>query len=213
MTSAYDGLYLERARVTLGSMLDYAVWDLQFNLSRFYSLFISTGAAERFGRGEASFTVGRSGPELAWDVLERSGLSYPAVRPAYRSERSSEYWTGWALAYYQWRSGRPFREIEECVPIEMVCTFYNPYHEMDVEQFADRMEEIVSRELEGMRETTLARYRKYAQLSQSGLAKRSGVSVRTIQQYEQRRKDIGKAGEDQVVNLGKALGCPISRVF
>ena len=38
-------------------------------------------------------------------------------------------------------------------------------------------------------------------------AKRSNVSLRSIQMYEQRNKDINKASAETVLSLAKVLGC------
>lgn len=44
-------------------------------------------------------------------------------------------------------------------------------------------------------------------LSQSELADRSGVSLRTIQGYEIGKRDINKASGETLYKLSKALGC------
>ena len=49
--------------------------------------------------------------------------------------------------------------------------------------------------------------RKKARLTQAELAKRSGVSLRSIQMYEQHNKDINKASAETVLSLAKVLGC------
>ena len=43
--------------------------------------------------------------------------------------------------------------------------------------------------------------------TQAELAKRSGVSLRSIQMYEQRNKDINKASVDTIYRIAKVLGC------
>ena len=43
--------------------------------------------------------------------------------------------------------------------------------------------------------------------TQAELAKRSGVSLRSIQMYEQRNKDINKASAETLLRLSKVLGC------
>ena len=65
---------------------------------------------------------------------------------------------------------------------------YSPYHEMDIRQFVDKMNELVG-------------------LNQRELAELSGVPLRTIQQYEQRQKDINKAQAQYLVMLAQVLGC------
>ena len=44
-------------------------------------------------------------------------------------------------------------------------------------------------------------------LSQSQLAKACGIPVRTIQQYEQRQKDLSKARAEYLISLARALNC------
>ena len=58
-------------------------------------------------------------------------------------------------------------------------------------------------------ETNLKRIRTAYGLTQAELAKRSGVSLRSIQMYEQRNKDINKASVLTVHSLAKVLGCTI----
>ena len=101
MIHAYDKVYLEKARVSLGRMLDFAVYDLGFDLTDFFNLFLASGVAKDFGTGDFTLLAGKSGVELAYEVLERSGRPIKRLRPRYCTERSEEYWTGWALAYYQ----------------------------------------------------------------------------------------------------------------
>ena len=201
---AYDRLYLDTARGTLGSMLDYAVNRLQMKLGEFYRLFLTTGIADRFGAGEAKLIAGVSGPELAVVVLEDAGLAAELYPSSVEQGKSPEYWTGWALAYYQWNRGISFSEIERFAACEEVRELYHPYHEMDIRQFVDRIDVLES---ESSDVTRLARLRKYAEYSQAQLARQSGVPVRTIQQYAQRQKDIIKAGTDQVLRLARALYC------
>ena len=56
-------------------------------------------------------------------------------------------------------------------------------------------------------ETRLKTLRTRSGYSQNGLARESGVPVRTIQQYEQRQKDINKAGFESIIKLAAALSC------
>jgi hypothetical protein len=65
------------------------------------------------------------------------------VPPRFVMNRSAEYWTGWALAYYQWRSGLSFKNINEKVSIQDIFCMFHPYHEMDILQFCDKMDELV----------------------------------------------------------------------
>lgn len=200
--NAYDKSYLEKARAALGRMLDFAVNELYFDLENFWTLFLVSGISTRFGEGDFSLLVGKSGVELAFEVLEKSGISIERGEVHYTPDRSCEYWTGWSLAYYQWKSCLTFSEITKYVPISRIQSLYSPYHEMDIRQFCDEMEKLYRL---AKTETNLKILRKASGLSQQNLADLSGVSVRTIQQYEQRKKDINKAGSDHLRMLSRAL--------
>lgn len=56
-------------------------------------------------------------------------------------------------------------------------------------------------------ETNLKRIRTAKGYSQNQLAELSGVSLRSIQMYEQQRKDINKAQSESIHRLAKSLGC------
>ena len=48
MIHAYDKVYLDKARTALGRMLDFAVYDLKYDIADFFALFITSGVATRF---------------------------------------------------------------------------------------------------------------------------------------------------------------------
>ena len=204
MIRAYHKVYLEKARNNLGRMLDFATYDLGYDPCTFFDLFINSGLAKGFEKGEFNLTVGMSGVELAYRVLELTNHQIEDPQPRYTADRSPEYWAGWALAYYQWETALSFLDILECVPLDDIIRMYSPYHEMDIRQFCDRMNELYR---EANPETRLKQIRQRAGMSQSELAEQSGVPVRTIQQYEQRQKNINKAKAEYLVMLARVLKC------
>ena len=204
MIHAYDKVYLDKARTALARMLDFAVYDLKYNITAFFDMFITSGVAARFEIGDFTVIVGKSGVELAYEVLEKSGISYERIKPNYTFNRSEEYWTGWALAYYQWETSLSFAEIVRYIPIKEIQLLYSPYHEMDIRQFVDKMNELYR---QAKPDTNLKLLRQRAGLSQSELATLSAVPLRTIQQYEQRQKDINKARAEYLIMLSKTLCC------
>ena len=206
MIRAYDKVYLDKARTALGRMLDFAVYDLKYDIADFFDLFIKSGVAKRFETGDFAVIVGMSGVELAYEVLDQSGVENERIKPNYTASRSEEFWTGWALAYYQWKTSMSFTEIVRYVPIKDIVALYLPYHEMDIRQFVDKMNAMYKA---ANPETNLKFLRQKAGLSQRDLADLSGVPVRTIQQYEQRRKNINKAQAEYLVVLAKVLFCEV----
>ena len=206
MIHAYDKIYLDKARTALGRMLDFAVYDLKYDIADFFDLFIKSGVAKRFETGDFAVIAGMSGVELAYKVLDQSDVKYKRIQPNYTASRSEEYWTGWALAYYQWKTSMTFAEIVRYVPIKDMVALYQPYHEMDIHQFVDKVNEMYKA---AKPETNLKLLRQKAGLSQRELADLSSVPVRTIQQYEQRQKNINKAQAEYLVALAKVLYCEV----
>lgn len=64
-----------------------------------------------------------------------------------------------------------------------------------------------------MFESNLKLFREREKLSQSQLAKKSGVNLRLIQAYEQGYKDINKAQVITVLKLSEALKCDIYEIL
>lgn len=206
MIHAYDKIYLDKARTALGRMLDFAVYDLKYDIEDFFALFITSGIAARFEKGDFGVIVGMSGVELAYKVLELTKGEETRIKPQYSADRSEEYWAGWALAYYQWDTALSFEEIVRAVPMKRIVQMYSPYHEMDIRQFCDKMSE---RYRAAQPETNLKALRQRSGLSQRELSEQSGVPLRTIQQYEQRQKSINKAQAEYLLMLARTLCCDI----
>lgn len=72
--TGYSELYLNDARKNLGEMIEYAVVDLGYEPDEFLDYFITSGIADKFGKGNPKYTVGMSGTELAECVLKAVGF-------------------------------------------------------------------------------------------------------------------------------------------
>ena len=203
MIHAYDKIYLSRAQGSLATMLDFSVHDLSYSLTSFYDKFLESSVSNMFEIGDSTTLAGRSGVELALDVIKDESKA-DLYRPVFN--RSPEYWTGWALAYFQWWSALSFSKINSYIPISEIYGMYNPYHEMDISQFCEKMLEIYNSRKEV---TNLKFYRLKAGISQKELAKYSNVPLRTIQQYEQRQKNINAASVETIIKLAKVLFCSV----
>lgn len=207
MIRAYDKNYLAKAQNNMASMLDFAVYDLNEDLTSFYKKFLQSRVSRQFERGESAVIAGKSGVELALEVLGNEKLA-SKYRPA--ANRSPEFWCGWALAYFQWFTNLSFLEINTFVPVAEVLAFYSPYHEMDISKFCDKMIELYNNRKVY---ANLKKFRLAAGFSQSELAEISGVPVRTIQQYEQSQKNINAAKAETVVKLAKSLNTTVENLL
>lgn len=206
---AYPETYLGDAMNNLGDMFDYAVNDCHYDLSEFYSLFLSSGIADTFGKGVPKYVAGLSGPELAGEVLFKVKGYYPGAESSLNIDKTPEYWTGWVMAYYQWYTGRSFSRLRELgITTDHLLNLYPTMHEADLTKFVTLADEFISANAK-KRATRLKSIRKASGLTQKALAERSGVSLRMIQLYEQRNKDINKAGALSLSRLARVLGCEI----
>ena len=206
MTHAYNEFYLSNAKDRLSAFFDYAINDCKMAPEWITSLFVTTGYAEQFERGNPAFVAGMSGVELAQAVILKAYGEKELPQPTWSEERSPEYWAGWALASYQWYSARRFKDIFERVPLADIIRMYPAYHEMDIRHFIDDME-VRYKAAEG--ESNLKRIRESRGLSQTELAEQSGVNLRNIQMYEQRGNNIDKAQAQILYKLSRTLGCHV----
>lgn len=233
MTHAYDKVLLGRASDTLGRMLDYSVYSLHYDIAAMIDLFIASGTSSLFERGDIRTIAGMSGVELAYEVLERSGIVYERTRPRHTKGLSPEYWCGHALACIQWETGLPFDQIAH----RFSAAGFTAEYGMKRLPFLDALPLDISEEersgklqafgmqfageaaakavsaagtgstAAGAGDVPLKRLRIKNGLSQSGLARASGIPLRTIQQYEQRQKDLSRARAEYLIALSRALNC------
>ena len=204
MTHAYQEIYLSNAQAMLGDAFDYGINACHIPGSSFVKLFAASTISKRLENGEPSYLSGKSGIEVAMEILAETTGKVPDAAPQEHFGRSREYWIGWAVAYYQWFSGRSYSDIFQVVSFEELQKMYDPLHEADITKFADILD---ARMREFFADTSLKRIRAAYGCTQAELAKRSGVSLRSIQMYEQRNKDINKASAETLLRLSRVLGC------
>ena len=204
MMRAYDEMYLDDAMKNLGEAFDYSATVLNIPMDVFLDMFITSGIAEQFGGGVPKFVSGLSGTELACEILNLTENDIDFAAPQIEYEYSAEYWCGWILAFYQWHTGKSFKEIKKYLPMSDIYKMYSTLHEAAEEKFVDVANSILERK---KLPTKLQTVRKAIGLSQKELSDKSGVHLRMIQQYEQRAKDINKATAGNLFALAQTLGC------
>lgn len=207
---AYYEDYLYRAQGILGDMMDFAVNTCDLDPDDFFQKFIVAGVANQFGSGNPKYLAGMTGCEIVKEVMQKCGQPVDDIQDEMYLDKSPEYWAGWALCYYQWYSGRSFHKIYQAISMQEIIWMYDVFHEMDIQQFVDAMNQKYDAFYP---ETNLKRIRRNAKMSQSELAEDAGVSIRQIQLFEQRQRDINKTNAITVVKLAKALGCEMEMLL
>ena len=204
MIHAYDERYLDDAMKNLGEAVDYGVCICGMDINDFLDLFVVSRIAEQFENGSPKYVSGLSGTELAEEILHASGYEKDLPLPRQGMSLSPEYWCGWTLALYQWYSGNTFKKILENIDGNDLLKMYPTLHEAPEEKSLEIMERMMEKR---NRTSRLQKIREARGLSQSRLAEKSGVNLRTLQQYETKAKNINKAAAATLLTLSRTLGC------
>lgn len=204
MIHAYQEIYLSKAQAVLGDAFDYAVNTCDIPGSDFVKLFLTSSVSKRMENGEPAYLSGKSGIEIVREIVAETKGQELQIEAQDRFGRSREYWIGWAVAYYQWHSGRKYRDMFKVISFADLQKMYYTLHEADITKFVDIVDSKIK---EYFPETNLKRIRTAYGFTQAELSERAGVSLRSIQMYEQRNKNINKASAVTLYRFAKALGC------
>ncbi len=205
MNYAYNVNFLSDAMMNLGEMTEYAFYALNDDSDRAFRQFIISGYAGRFQVGDPLVVSGMSGTELYKAIKEKSGIPGSRLPGALtKYDTDVYYWIGYITAFYQWWSNRSFKSIVRVIKNEDYMRMYPALHTASEEITAEAMDDLfISRN----RVSHLREYRERLGYTQAMLAEKSGVDLRTLQQYEIGDKDIKTASASSVIALAKSLLC------
>lgn len=207
---SYNDLYLSDVADNVGTMFEYAIL-CGFEPKKFWSMFVCSEIAQQIEKGNPKYLSGYSGTDYVQIIINTKPVRNKRVQGNIISDLvisncGQYYWTGWALAQYQHKTGKSFYKINCALPIEKVLNLYPTLHEADIIKFFDVADDFFKK---SQKETNLKAIRTATGLSQNELAKKAEVELRSIQMYEQRRNDINKAQVVTLYKLSKVLGCNI----
>ncbi len=201
MTHAYQEMYLSNAQALLGDALTMPSTPASISGNDFVKLFSVSSVSKRIENGEPAYLAGKSGIEVVEDILVETTGKAPTAKPQVTFSRSREYWIGWAIAYYQWFSGRKFGDIFKVLSFEDLQQMYAPF----TKQTSANLPILPMPKCVRILQIPISSASVRPTAAQAELAKRSGVSLRSIQMYEQHNKDINKASAETVLSLAKSL--------
>ncbi len=206
MIHAYQEIYLSKSQQVLGDAFDYAINFCHIHGDDFIKLFLVSSISKKIEEGDVNYILGKSGIDIVLEIVKETTGKVIEAKSIESINRSKEYWIGWAIGYYQWYSDRKFFEIFQAVSFNDLENMYYTLHEADISKFV----EIINQRIKDVfPETKLKHFRLISGCSQLELSKKSGVSLRSIQMYEQRNKDINKASVETLYRLSKVFGCSI----
>lgn len=205
VVSLNDGIYDDDIATNLAETFDCCVNDGGLDGQQVARAFIASGLAKQFEQQNPVYVAGKSGFELASLLAEYMRVPFPE-RPAPRYDRSPDYWVGWSVAWFQLRTGHPYRAAFDSFSYKDLREMYCPMHEADESKFIAVLLQKLDA-LNASRPTRLRSMREAFGLSQSELARRANVGLRAIQMYEQRNKDINHAQASTLYRLSQVLRC------
>ena len=203
---AYQEIFINKAQSLLGDAFDYAINVCNISGEDFIKMFVVSDVSKKIENGDPATILGKSGLDLLQDIVYQTTSNNLIIQEVNHYSRSKQYWIGYSIAYYQWYSNRKFSQIFEVITYKQLEHMYSSLHEADISKFVDIIDSKIQ---EYYPDTNLKRIRSNYGISQSELAKRSNVGLRSIQMYEQKNKDINKASADTLYKISKVLGCSI----
>lgn len=136
---AYPETYLHRVQANLGAAFEFAINSCGISGKEFLNMFSASSASHRIEQGDPAYLSGRSGIELAIEIIfEAIGQQ---IDPATTYiQISPQYWLGWAIAYVQWQLDLPFRDLISLFSYDELMGLYGPYHESDIKRLVSLFE-------------------------------------------------------------------------
>ncbi len=214
--SAYTEMYLSEAMYNMAEMLHYVDTSCNLDPERFLKMFRISGMACQWEKGNPVFLLGRSGTEMAMEILdschyriyENSNGEYSA--PKLDLHPGAVYWAGWILAYYQWSRDESFNSIFRELSFKDLLAVYPAGHTASEERACELIDQ---RRKNRQQVERLQTYRLAIGMTQSELAQKSGVNLRTLQEYETGRKRLELASAAKVIKLANVLQVPVRELI
>ncbi|MDR0516851.1 MAG: hypothetical protein LBH25_07375 [Fibromonadaceae bacterium] len=130
MISNFNELYLENISAVFGDMLNYAVNVCKEDGDKFLRKFIESGIAKEFEIGNPKYIVGKSGIEIAMEILRLTDY-----QKNFLDNTTKEYWAASVLAKFKYNTEMSFEEILKGLPFSKILELYHPLHEADITKF------------------------------------------------------------------------------
>ncbi len=195
---AYDKYYLPYVSESIGCMFENSI-NIGLNPEIFWLTFINSNVAKQIEKGNPKYLSYSS-----FDYLTEIYEGKKMIKQKGKINKNLYFWAGWILTQFQYLTGFSFDRINSYLPIQRVLELYPTLHEADVSKFFEIAKAYF---YEKNKETNLKKIRLARGLSQSELALKAEVDIRSIQMYEQRHNDINKAQAETLRRLSIVLGC------
>lgn len=193
----------------LGICMSFACKYLDFQPNEFFKLFSSSNVSIEYAKANPKYIYGMSGIELAYEALIDLGFS-PKDIDDYEIEKDLNYWLGRVIGYMQYINNYSYKYLAEIINLN---SLLDHHEELASEGLGYINEYVFTNLVNGDSKSRLQSKRKLVDLSQSQLALKANINVRTLQQYEIKNKNINNASVKSVMKLAEAIGCKIDDIL
>ena len=194
------------AAETTSAMFSLCVDALGMSGERAAQLFVGSGMARQIELLNAPMIMGKNElDQLEW-MLWRCGIEADLDNLDYVLAGTA-CWVGEVLFTFHAETGMPFKRIlsrvsyDDIEALQLRCVEWDPQatvRELLIPMYVDRADP-----------NPLRTMRLRHGLTQNELAGAAGISLRTLQQYEQGTKDVSRAAAVTVLKLAHVLGCEV----
>ena len=186
-----------------GICMSFACKYLGFQANEFFKLFASSKISIEYAKANPKYIYGMSGVELAYEILIDLGFDPKNVND-YELDKDINFWAGRILAYIQYMHNYDFKFLAEIINVNLLL---DHFEELSNQTLSSTDEYIFKNLVSQDSKSRLQSRRKIVELSQTELAEKANINVRTLQQYEIKSKNINNASITNVMKLAEALGC------
>lgn len=207
MKSSNDRLVITAIEM-MGEMFEYSKSYLHIESDKFFDMLNSTHISDKIYDLDIIYIYGKSSIEIINDICLANDIKIKLYDKNVFLKNEKYYWLGLVVASYCYGKKISFKEIGKRIKPSQVLRMYNTMHEAPHMKVIDEIDKILNRQ-----ESILKHIRQSKNISQSELSILSGVSLRSIQMYEQKKKNISQASFETVKRLANSLSIKIEELY
>lgn len=207
MKSSNDRLVITAIEL-IAEMFEYAKCHLHIECDEFFDMLNKTHLSNRLYNLDIIYIYGKSSIEIINDIYNINDMKMKLFDKNEFLKNDKYYWIGLVIASYCYGKKISFKEIGKRIKPSQLLKMYNTMHEAPHMKVIDEIDKILNRQ-----ESILKHIRQSKNISQSELSILSGVSLRSIQMYEQKKKNISKASFEIVKRLANSLSIKMEDLY
>ena len=201
-----DGVYTQEIAERVSCVFEILINEAHLSESDASFGFIASGVARELQCQNVAYAQGMSGLELAILCAKPLGIDLSAIEVV-ASQWSPEGWAGRMLALFQIQTGCTYEGVFRLMGFDELRDLYFSHEEDTPEEFCNFLSKMLKqRHVPGSR---LKKLRTEAGFTQSQLACKAGLSLRSVQQYEQGIVSINNAAAGCLYKMSMVLQCPM----